>query len=470
MNSIREHPNVLVFIPHDLGDYLGCYGHQDVKSPNLDALAAKGVHFTNFFTTAAECSPSRGSLWTGLYPHQNGLMGLANWGWNFYSNVLHLAERLRRFGYETHLFGFQHETSSDPTTLGYQNLHSQSNSDAKSVCSALREFLRSSQSHKNCPWFACCGFSDVHRSWKTETTFDSAEVEVPQYLPDTTAIRRDFTLFYQNILEMDDAIAWVLDELRSSGLERETLVIFTTDHGCPFPRAKSTFYDPGIRVPLILHWPGVIEGGHVYDCLLSNLDVAPTLLEICGSDIPEELEGRSFKPLLLGEPYEERKACFGSLFYDVSYDPMHYVRTRTHKYIRSFAVTPEDAAGADSEVIATHKAGIWIRLDDLDVMTSPAWQSIAEEHSKPPPEELYELTSDPFEQKNLADEKAAEEVLKQMRTLLRDMMEHTSSPLLDRHVAPPAPQRQLARDSQPGGPKYRNHLARRLKRLEQQIE
>lgn len=448
MSSRR--PNILLFIPHDLGDFLGCYGHPTVRSPNLDALAERGVRFTKCFTTSPECTPSRGGLYTGLYPHQNGLMGLSNFGWAL--QVPHLAERLRDNGYSTHLFGTHHETAGTVESLGYRQAHSQENRRVDAVCHAVAEFVRSPAARDDGPWFACAGFHHVHRKWPTETSFDPEKVEVPPFLPDNPVIRTDLAQFHESILEMDTAVGKALDALEASDVGQDTIVIFTTDHGAGFPRAKATLYDPGLRVPLIVYRPGGIAGGQTHDDLLSNLDVTPTLLELAGIEVPDGLEGRSFRALLNGEPYEARDAVFGDLLYDVAYDPMHYMRTRTHKYIRSFAVTEEDARGADPRVLCTFKAGQWIRVDDFDVMSSPAWQSMAEEQSKPPREELYDLREDPWEQNNLALQES--DVLDEMRRRLDDFMQCTQSPLLHGHVPPPPEQVEANVKYRPGGPMY----------------
>lgn len=448
-----KRPNVLVFIPHDLGDHLHCYGHETVRSPNLDTLAERGVRFANCFTTSPECTPSRGGLWTGLQPHQNGLMGLSNFGWEL--RATHLARRLQDSGYRTHLFGFQHERHGSPELLGYEQHHTARDIKAVSVCEELEGFLRSDDTGPDAsPWFACAGFKDVHRPWENPSTFDSAEIDVPGYLPDIPVVREDLALLHQNIREMDAAVGRVLDRLASSEVGRNTIVVFTTDHGIGFPRAKATLYDPGIRVSLLMHWPGVIEGGSIHDGLVSNLDVTPTLLELCGCDVPEGLEGRSFRSLLRGESYEERDAVYGGLFYDVAYDPMHYVRTRTHKYTRSFAVTEEERAGADQEVLATHEAGQWIRVDDYDVMSSAAWQGMDVDRSPPPREELYDLRADPWEQRNLVEIESAATVLHEMRERLSGWMERTASPLLNGHVDPPEKQREANRKYRPGGEMY----------------
>jgi len=442
--AVQSRPNVLVLIPHDLGDHLHCYGHRTVRSPNLDRLASQGVRFSNYFTTAPECTPSRGSMMTGLYSHQNGLMGLANFGWELFPHVPHLAQRLRDHGYDTHLFGFQHETDGPPERLGYKFVHKPPNNNVDVVCRELLAFLRDDAA-KSSPWFACAGFKHVHRPWKNTPSFDPNEVEVPPYLPDNPTIRDELAHFHQDIFEMDKAVGEVLAELHRSEIGENTLVVFTTDHGIGFPGAKATFYDPGIRIALIMHWPGKIEGGKVYNQLISNLDFTPTILECCGCDVPEGLEGRSFLPLLEGRPYDERDAVYGALFYDVSYDPMHYVRTRSHKYIRSFAVTPEEAKGADPEVLAVFAGGRWIRVDDEDVMSSPAWKSMKVDCSIPPPEELYDLRSDPLERANLVGKAEAEPVLSELRGKLREMMERTSSPVLLGHVPPPPKQREMTR-------------------------
>jgi len=172
------------------------------------------------------------------------------------------------------------------------------------------------------------------------------------------------------------------------------------------------------------------------------VDFAPTILDCCGLDVPDDIPGRSFLPLIEGAPYAEREAVFGALFYDVSYDPMHYVRTRTHKYIRSFGITPEDAEGADRGVLATFAAGSWIRVDDADVMSSPAWQSMAADVDcgRPPREELYDLTQDPLEQHNLVESPATESTLVELRDRMHRMMMDTRSPLLHGHVSPPPEQ------------------------------
>jgi N-sulfoglucosamine sulfohydrolase len=462
-----KRPNILVLIPHDLGLFLRCYGNRSVCSPRIDRLASEGVRFSRCFTTSPECTPSRGSLMTGLYPHQNGLMGLANFGWSL--RTPHLAEHLRSQGYRTHQFGFQHETHDSVRSLGYDQVHPGPNYRSENVCSELNAFLRSAAATAEAPWFAYAGFTDVHRPWSalSESRFDPARLDVPPWLPDVSVIRKDLARFFQDIEHMDAVVGTVLDTLHDTGGDRHTLVIFTTDHGAAFPGAKATLYDPGIHVPLIMRQPGPIEGGRTYDALVSNLDLTPTLLEWAGLPVPDGLAGRSLAPLLRGEPYAAREEVGGALFYDVAYDPMHYVRTSDYKYIRSFAVTPEDAHGADPETLSTFAAGRWIRVDDFDVLTSPCWQALAPKGGAPRPEseELYDLRSDPYERRNLAGDPNARPVLDSMRTRLKYMMEQTHSPLLHGHVPPPDRQREAFRSYHAQSERSAAEIARRRERL-----
>ena len=441
MASDAAQPNVLMFITHDQGDHLHCYGHETVRSPNLDRMAGEGVRFTHCFNTAPECTPSRAGLYTGQYVHQNGLMGLCHRGWEFDERAVHLARRLWDGGYETCLLGLQHETERSPRSLGYNRLYSLMSSDCDAVCAEVAEFLAVEARNLSRPWFACAGFAEVHRTspWPEATDFSPEQIEVPAYLPDTPDVRAELACFHQSILKMDAAVGRALEALERSGLARNTLVLFTTDHGIGFPRAKSTFYDPGIRVALAMRWPGRFQAGSVRNELISNLDLCPTLLEACGVEIPEGMEGRSFLPLLERRPYERRDAVHGVLFYDAAYDPMHYVRTPTHKYIRSFAVRSDEAAGADREVLARfEQTGTWIRAGDTDVQRSAAWRHLEGQapYPVPPAEELYDLTADSFEQNNLAGEPAGAEVLGILRSRMREMMERTDSPLLVGHVSP----------------------------------
>jgi len=438
MGESSDRPNVIVIIPHDLGTCLGCYGNRRVRTPHLDRLASEGVRLANHFAAAPECTPSRASMFTGLQTHQTGLMGLCHRGWGFDADAVHLGQYLHRSGYETHLFGHQHETHGDPARLGYEHIHCRDDHMSATVSAQMAAFLEGGPETGSRPWFAHVGFLDPHRGsrWPQTSSFDPDDIDVPAHLPDNPVVRAELARYYQAIETMDAGVGRIVSALKASPLYDNMLVIFTADHGSPFPRSKSTFYDPGIRTPLICHWPGRIEGGGVYQQLISNLDLCPTVLEACGVPVPDGLAGRSYWPLLQGVDYRHRDAVYGVLYYDAVYDPMCYVRTDRLKYIRSFTATATDAEGADPTVLAKHDMGTWIRAGDTDVARSDAWKTIPGPYDPVPAEELYDLANDPAEQKNLVGEPAYGEALEQMRTKLASMLKQTNSPLLTGHVSP----------------------------------
>jgi arylsulfatase A-like enzyme len=235
---------------------------------------------------------------------------------------------------------------------------------------------------------------------------------------------------------MDAAAGRVFDALRHSPAYDNTLAVFTVDHGIGFPRAKSTLYDPGINTALMMQWPRRIAGNSVRDELISNIDFTPTVLEACEIDVPGTMPGRSFLPLLEYQPYDERDAVEGVLYYDAMYDPMAYVRTKTHKYIRSFAVDPDEAKGTDADMLFKHDCGNWVRAGDTDVQNADTWATIEKPYDQVVPRELYDLEADPLEQHNLADDPQHASLVEQLDARLMGMLRETGSPLPGKHVSP----------------------------------
>lgn len=430
-------PHVLLVHSHDLGRYLSCYG-VDVDTPNFDRMADNGALFENHFTTAPQCSPSRGSMWTGNYPHVHGLMGLAHHDWAFSAEQRPLPIRLKELGYDTHLFGLQHVTH-DPELIGFEHVHTRGalspgvepadheQNLAREVAPFVESFLETGD-HDD-PFFASVGFFETHLIQDDQGFFgfgegydtdDPDEVEVPAYLPDTEAIRKDVADMRGMINALDNGMGAILDALEAAGIEDETVVLFTTEHGIPFPRAKGTCYDAGIEGALLMQYPPLIDGGSVYDELLSNVDVLPTLIDLVTGDPPEGIDGNSFLPLLKDEPYYPRERLFAEITWHDSYNPIRAVRTDRYKYIRNFWYLPK------------------VYLPN-DVYRSRSGHVVREEFSFParPYEELYDLEEDPYESTNLAAEESYEHVRAALEGELADWMHDTNDPLLDGPVEPP---------------------------------
>jgi arylsulfatase A-like enzyme len=407
--------NVLLVHWHDLGRYLGAYGRTDVSSPRLDQLAAEGILFTRAHATAPLCSPSRGSLFTGRYPQSNGLVGLAHHGWEYRAGVRTLPHILSESGWYTALFGMQHETSY-PSRLGFDEFDV-SNSCCEYVVDRAQEWLvESAPLEEGDPFLLTAGFFETHRPWSRER-YEPApldDVEVPAYLPDIAEVDGDIADFYGAIAVADAAVGRLLDTLAETGFDANTWVVFFSDHGEPFPRAKSMLYEAGTGISLILRPPtrlGIAPG--VYDELFSGVDLLPTLLDLVGIEIPADVEGIShagnlLRPATDSAPVRER--VFTEKTYHDSFDPARAVRTKEYSYIENY--------------VPRHLVDL-----PLDVQDSPSGKVVAPFVSGPrPARELYDLREDPAELNNLLAGEVSEhveQIATELAILLHEWREQT---------------------------------------------
>jgi arylsulfatase A-like enzyme len=434
-------PNVLLVHCHDLGRQLGCYG-ADTETPHIDSLAAEGVRFDRYFCTAPQCSPSRGSITTGKHPQRNGLMGLTNvGGWELPRGEVTLPTCFSAAGYRTHLLGVQHEVDDDPgERLGYDTVRSESNRAldvAETFAASLDDLTDGGE-----PFFASLGFAEPHRDYRREAVDEAAyaardpqEIALPGFLADRPGVRQDMADARTLIEETTDAAVGVLrDALQAAGVEDDTVIVFTTDHGLAMPGAKGTLYDPGIGTALVVRYPGTVPAGRTDDHLLSNVDLLPTLLGLVGESPPDDIDGRSFAPLLRGTPgeYEPRDQIFAGMTWHDAYVPMRGVRTDRYKYIRNYTRMPRVYMPAD-------------------VFRGKAGQEMVTEYytANRPREELYDLAEDPLEETNLVTggvyERGTEptvryeyaDVFEDLRDRVDEWQRSSDDPLLDGHVSPP---------------------------------
>ena len=396
--------NLLIVHWHDLGRYLGVYGHDDVSSPRLDQLAAEGILFTHAHATAPLCSPSRGSLFTGRYPQSNGLIGLAHHGWEYRAGIRTLPHILSESGWHTALFGMQHETSY-PSKLGFDEFDV-SNSYCEYVAEQATNWLADPPGQ---PFLLTAGFFETHRPYPRDRyePADATGVDLPDYLPDTADIRQDLAEFYGAITVADEAVGRLLDALAATGLDRTTWVVFMTDHGPALPRAKSTLYDAGTGIAMIVRPPrDAAIAPRVYDELFSGVDLVPTVLDLLGVDVPAEIDGLSHADNL-AHPHTgpARTEVYTSKTFHDSFDPIRAVRTKDYSYIENYAARP---------------------LLDLpwDIAESAPGQTVAPLVNTPRPgRELYDLHEDPTEAHNLLGPDAsdkAEAIANDLALLLND--------------------------------------------------
>jgi len=288
-------PNILFLLSDDPSHpALGCYGDPLIRTPHLDGLARSGVRFEHCYVASPQCSPSRSAILTGCAPHTTLTSRLHTpmppWQQTF-------LEPLRERGY----------------FLGaYRKVHQGAEFDKRwdsfrGAGSPFSEFFEARP--KDRPFFLHIGFTDPHRPYypgAVDPLHDRSRIPVPPFLPDTPDVREDLGMYYDFIARMDGECGTILDLLRRHGLERNTVVLFTGDNGMPFPRAKGTCYDPGIRVPLLASWPGMLPEGAVRRELISHMDLAATFCDAAGAKPLARQQGQSFWPLLRGGSYNPR--------------------------------------------------------------------------------------------------------------------------------------------------------------------
>jgi N-sulfoglucosamine sulfohydrolase len=413
-----DKPNVILFHSHDFGQYLHCYGVKTVQTPNLDRFAQQGVRFARAFCMNPGCSPSRASLFTGRYPHNNGVMGLTHsqFGWDLHPEEKHMAQFLKEAGYETVGIGVIHETRSGPERCGYMKYFKPTRA-AAGVSVAIEELKRLGTNGR--PFFLCAGFGDTHRPFATSKPDRTLGVEVPGYLRATPGTIDELAALQGAMLHLDTQFGRLVRSLHELGLETNTLLIVTTDHGIPMPRAKCSVHDPGLQVALLLRYPARKgwSGGVVRNELISNIDVLPSILEVAGLSIPQNIQGRSFAPLLDGRSYTPNREVFGELTYHNYYDPERSIRTETHKLIAYFSSAPAFMDPSQQ----------WRPPSD------PAEPGV----SFHPYLEVYDLNRDPWEMSNLADKAQYAELRTQLARRLYEHMVQTEDPLLRGAVTSP---------------------------------
>jgi N-sulfoglucosamine sulfohydrolase len=418
-------PNILYLNSHDTGRYVQPYGHA-IPTPNIQWLADQGVMFRNAFCAAPSCSGSRAALLTGTYCHNNGMMGLAHRGFALRDYDHHIVRTLRDAGYHTEMIGEQH-VSVDPEVLGYNVVHEIENTTVSSVAPAA---IRALGGDIPQPFFLSVGFFETHRSFFPPSSVrDRVYSLPPPFLPDTPEIRQDVAAYKASARSLDHGIGSVLNTLQETGLDRNTLVICTTDHGLAFPTAKASLLDRGIGVMLIMRGPDM-PPGVAHDELVSHLDIFPTICETAGIDEPPWLQGRSLVPLVSGiEPPGTRSEVFSELTYHAAYEPQRAIRTERFKYVRRFDDYPYPVLANcdDSPSKDAYLARGWAK------------RPVARER-------LHDLFFNPGEGHNSIDDPDYAEVAADLRSRLEAWMVQTGDPLLEGPVPPPPGARINAQD------------------------
>lgn len=420
--------NVVLIIADDLGRDLGCYGNTAIRTPNLDGLAKQGVMFPRAYATVSSCSPSRSTILTGLFTHQNGQYGLQHppHSQQAHAWVQGIPALLRAAGYWTGLIGKYHV--GPDSVYNFESLNTKVGRDVAGMAAQARSFINKSGER---PFFLYYAFHDPHRAGKgfanekesADLRYDPPKVIVPSHLPDTPDVRADIADYYQSVTRMDRGVAMLLEVLRETGNLDNTLIIFISDNGIPFPGAKTTLYNSGIQLPLLIAAPGAPRG-HTNNTLVSYIDLVPTILDWAKAKGPSyPLTGRSLLPILGEKQAKGWDAVYAS----------HQMHEITMAYPTRSIITDR------YKLIVNLQPQNEFPLPS-DLWASPSWQGIRKRGDKMmgkrsvasflnrKKEELYDLQNDPDEAENLAGKSEVAAIQSELRGRLRAWQNATNDP------------------------------------------
>ncbi|MBZ4191070.1 sulfatase [Niabella beijingensis] len=411
-------PNIIFIIGDDINwDDLGSYGNKQIRTPNLDRMAADGMRFDNFFVTASSCSPSRTSILTGRYPHNTGAAELHT---PLPAGLTYFPEQLRSAGYYTALLGKWHEGPA--TARAYDSVISGARRNGSGGEQQWLKMISTCKSTGK-PFFLWLATFDAHREWSPDSEFTIThdprkDIRVPPTLIDDSATRRDLASYYNEIGRIDAYLGKLRATLEREGLAQNTIIIFTADNGRPFPGSKTRLQDRGLKEPFLLYWPGHAQRGAVSDALISSIDIAPTLLEIAGIQPAPSIQGTSFLPLLKqpGSPF--RSYIFGEHNW---HDYEAYERSvRTKDFLYIYNARPQFDNGGPIDANQSPSAySLKQHSDKLTLLQQDALQ-------KPRPrEEFFVMAGDPLQIKNEIGNPAYQREIDSLRNKLKQWQKET---------------------------------------------
>ncbi len=466
--------NVVLYVTDDQSLDAGCYGNLVVQTPNMDALARDGTLFTHAFCTTASCSASRSVILTGLHNHANGHYGHQHHYHKFssYANIASLPVLLNKAGYRTARCGKYHVAPE--SVYQFETVIPGPLRSPVVMANNCESFFEE-QSEK--PFFLYICTADPHRDGKSakelpqrpnrfgnpapgedgypgvkEVVYQSEDVIVPGFLPDTPTCRAEIAQYYQSISRIDQGVGRLVEVLKETGHWEDTLFIFISDHGIAMPGAKTTVYEGGLRSPCLVRNPYNKHRGVTSDAMVSWVDLTPTILDFAGvldaktgkakaSVVSKlspakkssqqtkyikrgEFHGRSFLSLLDGKPVQGWDEIYAShTFHEIQmYYPMRVVRMRQYKLIWNIAHPLPFPFATDLWAAPTWQAQYKQGLG------APYGAKTVGSYIQRPEFELYDLEADPYEGKNLAGDPRYAGQLQELKVKLRQFQDRTDDP------------------------------------------
>ncbi len=419
-----DKPNILWIVTEDnASHWLGCYGNQQAKTPNLDRLAARSHRFTAAYSNAPVCAVARATILMGRYSPAMGTQHMRS-RHAIPSDLKTYVHHLRSAGYYC-----TNASKTDYNIAGNDKQH-------WDECSSKAHYKNRPE---GAPFMAIFNLTNCHESSLFPPKFESARqsgfvprktrldpttLDLPGHLPDLPEVRRDVARYHDILTGTDQRIGGILAQLEKDGLADNTIIFYYGDHGGPTPRGKRYLHDTGVRIPMIVHVPkkwqhlSPFKPGQAVDEVVSFVDLAPTLLSLAGVAPDPHMQGRAFLGQNRQDPPQDNHAFLYADRFDEIYGMRRGLTDGRYKYVRHFHPHLWTAPYSFYQFqqpgwVAWQKAwqdgklsGVQAALWENDTVT----------------EELFDTQSDPWEIKNLANDPAQAERLAKMRVALKAQM------------------------------------------------
>ncbi len=397
-------PNVIFYLSddQDLLDY-GVYGNPNVQTSNADLLASQGMKFSNFYTGQAICAPSRSQIFTGMYPVKNGCM--AN-HIGVKPDIKSITSLLKESGYEVVLAGKSHVKPNK--VFDWTHYFPKINNRYLPL-QQIDDYLK----NVNKPFCLIIASDYPHGPYPQTSNYSKADIFKLPYDPSYVGNHKPG--YYQNIQDDNDQLGQVLNMVNNYGHKENTMFIYASDHGLS---GKWSLKEQGLRVPFIVRWPGKIKPNTTSETLLTLVDVLPTILEVSNTEIPSEIDGKSFLETLNGSNMKIHDYVFGvstrQNIRECKIFPSRMVRGNRYKLIRNF----------NSVDVINSNLGENPVINEFAKIGAESFPNI-------PYEELYDLEKDPYQKVNLITESKYKKIRNRLSVALENWMKSQEDFLLD---------------------------------------
>lgn len=431
--STHQRMNVVLITADDLGLQLGCYGDPRAITPRINRFAAEGALFTRAHVTQASCSASRSSLLTGWYPHESGQVGLSNRGYSTVGKIESLPSLLKEAGYYTGIIGKLHVSPPEKFPFDYFEVDHKPTRKQSQLQIILDEFLGQAEDR---PFFLMLNFYDPHFPYEAQSEGLPERLVKPDEIDpwgfqagvDSPEIRQHIADYYSCVHRLDALMGKFLDKLYARGHRENTMILFLSDNGPPFARAKAAEYNLSTHVPFIVHWPGFTRPGMKRDQLVSGVDVFATVLDAANVTMPVRSVAKSIRPILHHDKALWRETVLTTF---TAHTADHYYPRRSVTDGRFRLIW--NLLGDYKNPLSTIDKDIAVKTSEETRFDGTKVREIFARFTKPPVYELYDVVNDPNCLHNLAGQDDVKEIFLHLRSELGDWLLQTNDPLLPPH-------------------------------------